>query len=67
MFWILKISGIEPSTSSIKSNIVFVGLGKVFQMWDPKLFTNFKSIARKKSYLNRSALKWDNKFKKEGV
>ena len=53
--------------AKIKSNIVFVGLGKVFQMWDPKLFTNFKSIARKKSYLNRSALMWDNKFKKEGV
>jgi len=36
-------------------------------MWDPNIFKNFKSIARKKSYLNRSALKWDNKFKKEGV
>ena len=53
--------------AKIKSNIVFVGLGKVFQMWDPNIFKNFKSIARKKSYLNRSALKWDNKFKKEGV
>ena len=53
--------------AKIKSNIVFVGLGKVFQMWDPKLFENFKSVAKKKSYINRSALKWDNKFKKEGV
>ena len=53
--------------AKIKSNLVFVGLGKVFQIWDPKLFENFKSTARKKSYLNRSALKWDNKFKKEGV
>ena len=53
--------------AKIKSNIVFVGLGKVFQMWDPNIFKNFKSIARKKSYLNRSALKWDNKFKKEGL
>ena len=51
----------------IKSNIVFVGLGKVFQIWDPNLFEKFKSTARKKSYLNRSALKWDNKFKKEGL
>ena len=41
--------------------------GKVFQIWDPKLFEQFKSIAKKKSYINRSALKWDNKFKKEGV
>ena len=55
------------SHAKIKSTIVFVGLGKVFQMWDPKLFERFKSIARKKSYINRSALKWDNKFKKEGV
>ena len=53
--------------AKIKSNIVFVGLGKVFHMWDPNIFKNFKSIARKKSYLNRSALKWDNKFKKEGL
>ena len=53
--------------AKIKSSIIFVGLGKVFQMWDPKTFENFKSIARKKSYINRSALKWDNKFKKEGV
>ena len=53
--------------AKIKSNIVFVGLGKVFQMWDPKIFENFKLVARKKSYINRSALKWDNKFKKEGV
>ena len=51
----------------IKSSIVFVGLGKVFQIWDPKLFEKFKLTARKKSYINRSALKWDNKFKKEGV
>ena len=53
--------------AKIKSNIVFVGLGKVFQMWDPKLFESFKTVARKKSYINRSALKWENKFKKEGV
>ncbi len=53
--------------AKIKSNVVFVGLGKVFQIWDPKLFANFKSNARKKSYINRSALKWDNKFKKEGL
>ena len=53
--------------AKIKSNIVFVGLGKVFQMWDSKLFEDFKSKARKKSYINRSALKWENKFKKEGL
>ena len=53
--------------AKIKSNIVFVGLGKIFQIWDPASFEKFKSIAKKKSYMNRSALKWDNKFKKEGV
>ncbi len=53
--------------AKIKSNILFVGLGKVFQIWDPKLFDKFKSIAKKKSYLNRAALKWDDKFKKGGL
>ena len=53
--------------AKIKSKVVFVGLGKVFQIWDPNSFEKFKSLARKKSYINRSALKWDNKFKKEGV
>ena len=53
--------------AKIKSNVIFVGLGKTFQIWDPELFEKFKSIARKKSYLNRAALKWDNTFKKEGV
>ena len=53
--------------AKIRSNVIFVGLGKVFQIWDPKLFSNFQLKARKKSYLNRSALKWDNKFKKEGI
>ncbi len=53
--------------AKIKSSIVFVGLGKVFQMWDPKSFEKFKQMAKKKSYINRSALKWDSKFKKEGV
>ena len=53
--------------AKIRSTIVFVGLGKVFQMWDPKTFENFKSVARKKSYINRSTLKWYNRFKKEGV
>ena len=53
--------------AKIKTNIIFVGLGKVFQIWDPISFEKFKSFAKKKSYLNRSTLKWENKFKKEGV
>ena len=53
--------------AKIRSTVIFVGLGKVFQMWDPNLFEKFKLIAKKKSYINRSALRWENKFKKEGV
>ena len=53
--------------AKIKTNLIFVGLGKVFQIWDPNLFEKFKSVAKKKSYINRSSLQWENKFKKEGV
>ena len=49
----------------IKSNILFVGLGKTFQIWEPKHFEKFKIIARKKAYQNRSNLKWENKQKGE--
>ena len=47
--------------AKIKSNILFVGLGKTFQMWEPKNFEKFKIIARKKAFQNRSNLKWENK------
>ena len=53
--------------AKIKNNILFVGLGKTFQIWDPKLFEKFKVIARKKSYQNRSNLKWENKQKGEVI
>ena len=46
----------------IKNNILFVGLGKTFQIWEPKSFEKFKIDARKKAYQNRSNLKWDNKL-----
>ena len=59
-----KLKGILTTDNG---QIIFVGLGKVFQIWDPLSFEKFKSIAKKKSYLNRSTLKWENKFKKEGV
>ena len=49
----------------IKNNILFVGLGKTFQIWEPKLFEKFKIVARKKAHQNRSNLKWDNKQKRE--
>jgi MraZ protein len=47
----------------IKNNILFIGLGKTFQIWEPNNFEKFKIIARKKAYQNRSNLKWENKQK----
>ena len=46
--------------AKIKNNILFVGLGKTFQIWETKAFEKFKLAARKKAYQNRSSLKWDN-------
>ena len=53
------------SHANVKSNILFVGLGKTFQIWEPKSFEKFKIIARKKAYQNRSNLKWETKQKGE--
>ena len=46
--------------AKINTNILFIGLGKTFQIWEPKNFEKFKIVARKKAYQNRSNLKWDN-------
>ena len=51
--------------AKIKNNILFVGQGKTFQIWEPKIFEKFKVVARKKAYQNRSNLKWENKQKGE--
>ena len=51
--------------AKIKTNILFVGLGKTFQIWEPQNFEKFKIVARKKAYLNRSNLKWETKQKGE--
>ena len=51
--------------AKIKNKILFVGLGKTFQVWEPKIFEKFKIVARKKAYQNRSNLKWENKQKGE--
>ena len=53
--------------AKIRNEILFVGLGKTFQIWEPKLFEKLKMIARKKAYQNRSNLKWENKQKGEIV
>ena len=51
--------------ANIKNSFLFVGLGKTFQIWEPKNFDKFKILARKKAFQNRSNLKWDNKQKGE--
>ena len=48
------------NSAKIKNDILFVGLGKTFQVWSPKNFEKFKSFARKKALQSRSTLKWDN-------
>ena len=53
------------SHANIKNNVLFVGLGKTFQIWEPKNFERYKSFARKKAFQNRSYLKWENKQKGE--
>ena len=51
--------------AKIKQRMLFIGLGKTFQIWEPTLFEKFKSQARKKANLNRASFKWDTKFEKE--
>ena len=51
--------------AKIKNVALFVGLGKTFQIWEPKNFEKFKLFARKKAFQNRSNLKWENKQKGE--
>ena len=51
--------------AKIKHTMLFVGQGKTFQIWEPKLFEKFKTQASKKANLNRASLKWENQFNKE--
>ncbi len=46
----------------IKNNMLFVGQGKTFQIWDPTVFEKFKANAKRKSNLNRNSLKWERKL-----
>ena len=47
--------------AKIKNNVLYVGLGRTFQIWEPTNFEKFKLLARKKAFQNRSNLKWENK------
>ena len=48
--------------AKIKNSILFVGQGKTFQIWEPTSFEKFRVIARKKSNINRTSLKWEQKL-----
>ena len=51
--------------AKIKNNILFIGQGKTFQIWEPTAFEKFKVIAKKKSNLNRASLKWEHQLNKK--
>ena len=45
--------------AKIKSNMLFVGQGKTFQIWEPTTFEKFRVQSRKKSNIHRASLKWE--------
>ena len=51
--------------AKITNNVLFEGLGKTFQIWEPKILDKFKTFAKKKAFQNRSNLKWEQKQKGE--
>ena len=48
--------------AKIKYSMLFVGQGKTFQIWEPTNFEKFKTIAKKKSNIYRSSLKWEKQL-----
>ena len=48
--------------AKITSSMIFVGLGKTFQIWEPTNFEKFRVTAKKKSNMNRASLKWERQF-----
>ncbi len=48
--------------SKIKNNVLFVGQGKTFQIWEPTSFEKFRVNARKKSNIYRASLKWEKQI-----
>ena len=50
--------------AKIKNNMLFVGQGKTFQIWEPATFEKFKINARKKANINRASLKWEHQLNK---
>tara|TARA_B100000378_G_scaffold201786_1_gene165125 strand:- start:138 stop:608 length:471 start_codon:yes stop_codon:yes gene_type:complete len=58
----ISIPGKLLKHAKIKQNMLFVGQGKTFQIWEPKIFEKFKMQARKKANLYRASLKWESQF-----
>ena len=48
--------------SKIKNNVLFVGQGKTFQIWEPTSFEKFRVNAKRKSNLYRASLKWEKQI-----
>ena len=50
--------------AKIRNSMLFVGQGKIFQIWEPTTFEKFKVNAKKKANLNRASLKWEHQLNK---
>ena len=48
--------------AKIKNNMLFVGQGKTFQIWESAIFEKFKVTAKRKSNIHRASLKWERQF-----
>ena len=48
--------------AKIKNNMLFVGQGKTFQIWESAIFEKFKVTAKRKSNIYRASLKWERQF-----
>ena len=50
--------------AKIRNRMVFVGQGKIFQIWEPSLYEKFKVNSKKKANINRASLKWEHQLNK---
>ena len=48
--------------AKIKNNMLFVGQGQTFQIWQQAAFEKFRAHAKKKANINRASLKWEKHF-----
>ncbi len=50
--------------AAIRNSMIFVGQGRTFQIWEPKIFEKFRVKAKKKANSNRANLKWELQLNK---